>query len=344
MGNLLFHSVKIGSLELPGNLFLAPIAGYSDRAFRAICVECGASFCTTEMVSSEALVRGNEKTEVLMLKAPEEKEYAVQIFGGNPEVMGQAAKIVLEKTPASMIDINAGCPVPKITKTGAGSSLTREPEKLYKVVKNVNDSVEEYLNDHPDRQIVPVTVKIRSGWGPGSITWKEAAQAAIDAGAKCITIHARTREQGYEGKADWNIQKQLVEYVAGRIPVFGSGDAWTPEDAKRMLEETGVDGVMFARGAMGDPFLFKRTKDFLTTGAYSQESVQERLAAGFKELKINVEDKGEKLACMQMRKKFCCYTKGLEGGAGLRKEIVAANTVEDFTRLLAPYLLAPYLV
>ena len=326
-----YHPVKIGNVELDGNLFLAPIAGYSDRAFRSLCVECGAAMCTTEMVSAEALTRGSLKTEELMERSPSEKVYAVQIFGGNADVMERAAVMVLEKTDCDCIDINGGCPVPKITKTGAGSMLTREPERLYAIVSSVKKASLEYTATHPERGLVPVTIKIRSGWDSNSITWNEA-------GADAITIHARTRAQGYAGNADWDIQRQLVEFVNGRIPVFGSGDAHSPETALRMFEQTGVDGVMFARGAMGDPFLFKRTIQYLTEGRYDKETVKERLTAGFRELEINVEEKGERIACTQMRKKFCAYSGGIPGGARLRTQVVAASTVQDYKRIFAPYL------
>ena len=216
----LYHPVRIGNLELEGNLFLAPIAGYSDCAFRSLCVEQGASYCTTEMVSAEALTRGSEKTQDLMEKAPNEKKYAVQIFGGNADVMSRSVELVLSRSECTSIDINGGCPVPKIVKAGAGSMLTREPERLYAIVSAVKKASVDYTEKHPERGEVPVTVKIRSGWDSAHLTWKEAAQAAIDAGADAITIHARTRAQGYEGKADWNIQRQLVDFVAGRIPVF----------------------------------------------------------------------------------------------------------------------------
>ncbi len=323
-----YHPVSIGGLSLDGNLFLAPIAGYSDRAFRSLCIECGASFCTTEMVSAEALTRGSEKTEALMARSPVEKEYAVQIFGGNADVMARAVPLVLEQTHCSVIDINAGCPVPKIVKSGAGSMLTKEPDRLYAIVKAVKDAA----------GVVPVTVKIRSGWDAQHLTWKEAAEAALSAGVDGITIHARTRAQGYEGKADWEIQRKLVEYVNGKIPVFGSGDAHTPETAKKMLEETGVDGVMFARGAMGDPFLFTRTKQYLLEGSYQEESVKERLLAGFRELDMNIDDKGEKQACLQMRKKFCAYSSGIRGGAKLRLKVVNACTKEDYQSIFNSYL------
>ncbi len=329
----LYHPVDIASVHLDGNLFLAPIAGYSDRAFRSLCVECGSSLCTTEMVSAEALVRNNHKTEELMRRAPNEKVYSVQIFGGNADVMAQATKIVLERTDCNCIDINGGCPVPKITKTGAGSVLTKEPERLYTIVQAVKQASLEYCSIHHERGNVPVTIKIRSGWDSSSLTWKENADAAIKAGADAITIHARTRAQGYAGKADWNIQKQLVDFVAKRIPVFGSGDANSPETAKQMLEQTGVDAVMFARGAMGDPFLFKRTKQFLIEDKYEKETVQERIAAGFKELEINVEERGERNACLLMRKKFCAYSSGIQGGSRLREKIVNASSIKDYKEI-----------
>ena len=189
----LYHPVKIGTLELNGNLFLAPVAGYSVSAFRSVCVENGACFTYTEMVSGEALVRNNLKTEILMSRAYNEKAYSVQIFGGEPDVMSAATRIVLDKSDCEVIDINCGCPVPKIVKTGAGSALTRDPDRLYAVTKAVIDAAEG----------TPVTVKIRSGWEQKIMSWKEAAQAAIEAGVSGITIHPRTRAQGYEGHSDW---------------------------------------------------------------------------------------------------------------------------------------------
>lgn len=336
----LYHPVHIGPLSLAGNLFLAPVAGYSDRAFRSICADCGADFAYTEMVSAEALTRGNGKTEELMRRAPNEKSYAVQIFGGTPAVMAKAARLVLSQTSCECIDINCGCPVPKIIKTGAGSALTREPEKLYQVVKAVVEVVNAYDGERPSGSVqqVPVTVKIRAGWDSEHITWKEASLAALEAGSGAITLHARTRAQGYEGKADWNMLKALVELVDGRVPVFGSGDAFTPQDAARMLTETGCDGVMFARGAMGNPFLFTQTREFLQTGAISDIAPGTRIQAGFRELELLIADRGETSACLEMRKRFCAYSRGMNGSASLRKLIVAANTKADFEAAFAPYL------
>ena len=331
----LYHPVQIGSLALDGNLFLAPVAGYSDRAFRSICRECGANFAYTEMVSAEALTRGSGKTEELMRRAPNETQYAVQIFGGKPETMAAAARIVLEQTHAECIDINGGCPVPKIIKTNAGSALTRDPEHLFRIVSAVADSVEGR---------VPVTVKFRLGWDSGHITWKECAEAALKAGVSALTMHGRTRAQGYEGKSDWNALSELVAFVrektagaAQKIPVFGSGDAFTPEDAKRMLEETQCDAVMFARGAMGNPFLFTQTHDFLTTGKIHEIDTKTRIEAGFRELNLLVADRGEKSACLEMRKRFCAYSRGIPGGGALRKQLVQAETVAQFREIFKAY-------
>lgn len=328
---MLYHPVKIGPIELNGNLFLAPVAGYSDRSFRSICIENGASFTYTEMVSAEALTRNNLKTEILMRRAENEKVYAVQIFGGEPERMADAAQIVLEKTHCECIDINCGCPVPKIVKTGAGSALTQNPQMLKKVAEAVINAV---------KGRAAVTVKIRSGWDQKSITFKEAANAALEAGADAITMHPRTRAQGYEGKSDWNKLSELVKLAEGKVPIFGSGDLFTPEDAKRMIEETGVDGAMFARGAMGNPFIFTKTIRLLTTGSYEEIPVSERLKTGFKELSLLTADTNEKSACMEMRKRFCAYSKGIPGGAELRQKTVHASTTDEYHEIFDPYIIS----
>ncbi len=324
-----YHPVAIGDLLIPGNLFLAPVAGYSDRAFRSICINEGASLCYTEMVSSEALYRGSGKTKQLLLRAHNEQFFAVQLFGGDPHTIQEAAGIVVRENSPSLIDINAGCPVPKIIKSGAGSALTKNPKQLYEITQAV-------VKACPS---IPVTVKIRSGWDAHNLTWKEAALAAYEAGAKALTIHARTRAQGYAGKADWKILKDLVELLKNKIPVFGSGDVFSPEDARSMLEQTACDAVMFARGAMGNPFIFKQTAELLTTGKYKDIDPSERIKAGMTELTILIKDIGETPACKEMRKRFCAYAKGLSGGAKLRNAIVQAMTFADYTRIFSSYLL-----
>ncbi len=335
----LYHPVKIGNIQLKGNLFLAPVAGYSDVAFRSVCIENGACFTYTEMVSAEALVRKNLKTEVLMRRACNEKAYAVQIFGGEPEIMAQAAQIVLEKTHCECIDINCGCPVPKIIKTGAGSALTRDPDRLFKVVSAVVSAVRSAVPEPVEGPStpIPVTVKIRSGWEQKLITWREAAQAALEAGVSAITIHPRTKAQGYEGHSNWGIMAELVQLVkektGGKIPVFGSGDLFKPEDARAMLEQTGVDAVMFARGAMGNPFIFRDTTSLLTTGAYEPVPAAVRIQTGFAELERLAAETSEEHACLEMRKRFHAYSKGIPNGGPIRNAIVHASSIAEYREI-----------
>ncbi|MFI3257393.1 MAG: tRNA dihydrouridine synthase DusB [Spirochaetales bacterium] len=326
-----------GVLQIDGNLFLAPVAGYSDRAFRSLCVDGGANFAYTEMVSAEALVRNSGKTKQIMAKAANEKHYAIQIFGATAPTMEKATALILENEKPNLIDINSGCPVHKITKTGAGSALMKNIDNLYDVVRAVVLCAAQAPSINADFTApIPVSVKIRSGWDMQSFLWKEAALAVKEAGAAAITIHPRTRAQGYEGKANWQIISELTELMHGLpdgIPVFGSGDVYTPEDARNMLEQTGCDAVMFARGAMGSPFIFEQTRNLLQTGTYKTISFERYIAAGLKELEILCADKGEAIACREMRKRFCAYTKGTEGGANLRKFIVQAKTKEDYFKI-----------
>ncbi len=339
----LYHPVSIGDLEIAGNLFLAPVAGYSDRAFRSLCREYGASFTYTEMVSSEALTRGSCKTEDLLPRADNEDIYAVQIFGSEAARMADSARIVIAATGADCIDINAGCPVPKIVKTGAGSALTRDPERLASIVRATVQAAAEAGEERAGRP-VPVTVKIRSGWDESSITWEEAARASIEAGAKAVTLHPRTRTQGYEGRSRWDHLAELSALARGEypgIPVFGSGDLFTPESAREMLSQTGCDGVMFARGAMGNPFIFAQARELLLTGSYGEIPAAERMAAGWRELLSLARDAGEERAAREMRKRFSAYSKGIEGGSRLREEIVRASSVADYRAVLSGFGLMP---
>ncbi len=346
----LYHSVSIScplaknksKLILDGNLFLAPVAGYSDRAFRTICADGGANFSYTEMVSAEALVRGSGKTDQIMKRASNEKYYAVQIFGSDCNSMENCVPIVLNHAKPDVIDINSGCPVNKVTKTGAGSALMKNPEILYNVVHSVaKTAAKAHEIDSSYSHSIPVTVKIRSGWDSSSIVWKEAALAAKEAGAAAITIHPRTRAQGYEGFSDWQILADLVALMKKQenpIPVFGSGDLFSPEAARDMLLQTSCDAIMFARGAMGSPFIFSQTRSLLETGTYESIPFKISIEAGLKELAILCEDKGEMQACREMRKRFCAYTKGMEAGALIRKDIVQAQTVSDYKKILLPLL------
>ncbi len=323
----LYKDVKIGSLNLAGNLFLAPVAGYSDRAFRSICVDWGANHTCTEMVSSEAYVRNSEKTENLIARADNEKTYSVQIFGSKPDFMAETAKLIVEKYKPECIDINCGCPMAKITKTGAGSALMNDVPLLYEILTAVNKALEPYN--------VPLTLKIRSGYTAEKLNWKEVAKVAFDAGVKMLALHPRTRSQMYSGKADWELIRELVDFAKPYdVPIFGSGDLFSPEDAKRMLETTGCDGVMFARGAMGNPFIFSQTKDLLCEERKSEISIKQKIDTGLKELELLCEEKDEERACMEMRKRIVAYTKGIEGGADLRRKLVNCKSKAEYKKLL----------
>ncbi|WP_020614346.1 tRNA dihydrouridine synthase DusB [Sediminispirochaeta bajacaliforniensis] len=321
----LYHPIILPGVTIPGNLFLAPLAGITDRGFRRICIEHGAPFTYTEMVSGEALARRNLKTIALLRRAKGEKLLGVQIFLSNPE-QAERALPVIEKADPTLIDLNCGCPVPKVVKTGAGAALMRSPETIYRIVSLLARS-----------SFRPITVKLRTGWDSNTLNYLEAAQAAESAGAAMITLHGRTRSQGYSGSADWSAIAKLVQTV--RVPVIGNGDAFSPEAAKRLLMETGCSGVMFARGAMGNPFIFEQTRRVLEhdpTGG--SPSVEEIMKAALIQLHYTIEDKGERVACREMRKQMAGYTKGLDGSAALRQSIVTCETEEDYRRTVEDYL------
>jgi nifR3 family TIM-barrel protein len=347
----LYRPVKIGPLELEGNLFLAPVAGYTDRSFRSLCVEQGADFSFTELVSAEALYRnpghyglgneiaacsivadGNAAAEKpvkpvavsLVSRAANECRYAVQLFGGEPESVYKAALLLAPLKPDA-VDINAGCPVPKVVKNGAGSALMKDPSRLGKIVEAAARASREALGN------APVTVKIRSGWDSGSINYAECARVAVEAGAAMVSLHPRTRSQNYSGTSCWPHIADLVSRLA--VPVTGSGDLYTPEDARRMLEETGCAAVMFARGAMGNPFIFSATRSLLETGAWEPVSFSVRMEAAFRHMELLAADIGERAACLEMRKQFCAYTKGMQGGAAVRDQAVRAATLADYRRI-----------
>jgi nifR3 family TIM-barrel protein len=322
----LYKPLVIGSLALSGNLFLAPVAGYTDRAFRSICIEHGADFTFTELVSSEALVRCGVKTPALFRRAHNESRYAVQLFGANPEVMYRAAAMLAPQCP-DLVDINCGCPVPKVVKTGSGAALARDPERLGVLVQAVVRASREHLGG------VPVSVKIRSGWDAGTINYRENAKAAVQAGASMITLHARTRAQGYEGRSDWAHIADLVSHVS--VPVVGSGDLFTPHDAASMLEQTACAGVMFARGALGNPFIFAEARSLLLTGSYTPSSPHDRIAAALRQLALLADDAGEKSACLEMRKHFCAYTRSMAGGVELRRRLIHADSIAAYRALAA---------
>ena len=333
----LYRPVKIGSLELPGNLFLAPVSGYTDRAFRSICAEYGADFSFTELASAAALSRWGRATSNIIRRGENERRYAVQLFGHEPETMYRAA-LTLSPLHPEAADINCGCPVPKVVKTGAGSALMKDPALLGRIVEAVVRASGEALG------AVPVTVKMRSGWDSHSLNYLECARVAVEAGAAMISLHPRTRAQGYGGRSDWTHITDLVSRLS--VPVSGSGDLYSPEDAGRMLRETGCAAIMFARGAEGNPFIFRETRFFLNTGARETASFEERTAVALRHLVLLSADMGERAACREMRKQFCAYTKGppgetgMPGSAALRNRLVSAETIDDFRNILAEFKLA----
>ncbi len=325
MNTELFHPVRIKDIFIPGNLFLAPLAGFTDPAFRQVCLRHGASFTCSEMVSAEALARNSKKTMDLMKRAPGEKLLGIQIFLPDGPTAQRALPVLLKANP-SIIDINCGCPVPKVVKSGCGSALMKTPEKIGEIVKAITE-----------RTDVPVTVKIRSGWDNRSINYLKAAERAVEAGTALVTMHPRTRAQGYSGSADWSMLKNLKESID--IPVIGSGNLFTPEDAKRMLEETGIDGVMFARGAIGNPFIFERTAELLKTGTCPPPPpVEKRFFTALDHLQKCIADKGEPVACKEMRKHIGSYTKGVRGGAALRNRVVHASTYAEYKEIFEEFL------
>jgi tRNA-dihydrouridine synthase B len=319
----LHHAVLVGPVELSGNLFLAPVAGYSDAAFRSICLEQGADLCYTEMVSAEGLARAHPRTKALLARAENETRYAIQLFGSKPETLARAASEVLAFGPA-LVDLNCGCPVPKIVRTGSGSALMRDPSLLARIVA----AMVEVLAPAG----VPVTVKIRSGWDAESVNFLEAGARAVEAGARAVTLHARTRAQGYSGRADWGQIAELARELP--VPVFGSGDVMGAEAPARMIAETGCAGVMVARGAMGDPFFFRAARAAMEGRVPDAPSPSERAEAARRHLELSARFLGERTACLEFRKQFCSYTKGTAGGAALRARAVRASTLGEFGELL----------
>lgn len=313
----LYHKIKIKNLELDGNLFLAPTAGYSDRPFREICAEFGSALNFTEMVSCEAIIRDNPKTLKIMERAPNEKNFAIQIFTGSPDSARDSIKNVLKFRP-SIIDLNCGCPVPKILKSGSGSDLMKTPEKIKSIVRAITSETD-----------TPVTVKIRAGFTSETINYIECANMAIEGGASLISLHPRTRSQGYSGLSNWEYIKDLKNSIS--VPVIGSGDLYTPEDAKRMLEETGCDGVMFARGIFGNPYLFPQTKELLTTGKISTiPTFKDKMRLAKHHLDLSLEFYDERVALKEMKKHFCSYTKGLPKAKETRDKLMRCDSYDEY--------------
>lgn len=301
---------------------LAPMAGVTDLPFRLLVKEMGASLVCSEMVSDKGLLYSNCHTLDLLRIDERERPVAVQIFGSEPACMAAAARVVAQGG-ADIIDINMGCPTPKIVKSGEGSALMRRPELAYEVMAAVVAAV-----------AVPVTVKIRKGWDEGSVNAVAIAKLAERAGVAAVAVHGRTREQFYAGKADWDIIRQVKQAVT--IPVIGNGDVRSPADARALLEVTGCDGVMVGRAAQGNPWLFRRISRFLASGELlPPPAMDERLALLARHLTMLIEHKGEYVAIREMRRHAAWYTKGLPHAAELRLRLNAAESRADFEDILA---------
>ncbi len=313
--------LKIGNVELENNLILAPMAGVTDLPFRLLCKEQGCGLMYTEMVSAKAILYKNKNTGPLMEVRPEEEPVALQLFGSDPEIVSDIAAQV-EDGPYAFIDINMGCPVPKIVNNGEGSALMKNP-KL----------VEEILTALVKKVKKPVTVKFRKGFDDDHINAVEIARIAESCGVSAVAVHGRTRAQFYSGKADWDIIRQVKEAV--KIPVIGNGDIFTPEDAKRMLYETGCDGLMIARGAKGNPWIFSRTLHYLETGELLGPPDKEELKETIlRHAQLQIQFKGEYLGLCEMRKHLSWYTVGLPHSSSLRNDVNQTETWEDFYNLI----------
>jgi nifR3 family TIM-barrel protein len=319
--------LKIGDITMKNPVVLAPMAGVCNSAFRLTVKEFGAGLVCAEMVSDKGIVFKNEKTMNMLYIDDREKPLSLQIFGGEKDTLVEAAQFVDKNTNADIIDINMGCPVPKITKCDAGAKWLLDPDKIYEMVASVVDAVEK-----------PVTVKMRMGWDEQHIYAIKNAQAVERAGGKAVAMHGRTRVQMYEGKANWDIIREVKQSV--NIPVIGNGDVQTPQDAKRMLEETGCDGVMIGRAALGNPWMIYRTVQYLETGKLMGEpSVREKMDVCILHLDRLIALKDEYIAVREMRKHAAWYLKGVPGNARVRNMINETSTREDLVSLLNQHVL-----
>ncbi|MDY7993687.1 tRNA dihydrouridine synthase DusB [Paenibacillus polymyxa] len=318
--------LKIGDIEMKNQVVLAPMAGVCNPAFRLIAKEFGTGLVCAEMVSDKAIIHGNKRTREMLFVDEREKPLSLQIFGGDRKSLVEAAKVVDQETNADIIDINMGCPVPKVTKCDAGARWLLDPNKIYEMVSAVVESVSK-----------PVTVKMRIGWDSEHIYAVENARAVERAGGQAVSVHGRTREQLYTGHANWDIIKEVKEAVS--IPVIGNGDVASPEDARRMLDLTHCDGVMIGRGALGNPWMLYRTIEYLQTGELLPDpSPEEKIRIAILHMDRLVALKGEAVAVREMRKHLAWYLKGFKGSARIKDVIMEETKRDDMVRILDQFV------
>lgn len=317
--------LEIGHVHIAGKLVLGPMAGVTDLPFRLLCKEQGANLVYTEMVSAKGILYRNRNTESLLAVDERERPVSLQLFGEDPGILAEAAGRIKDRN-FDILDLNMGCPVPKVVNNGEGSALMRDPDKIGRIVRAVSEAIDK-----------PVTVKIRRGFAAGEEQAVEAAAAAWQNGAAAVAVHGRTREQYYGGRADWGVIRRVKEAVG--IPVIGNGDVFTPEDAARMLQETGCDAVMLARGVKGNPWLFAQAAAYLEgRPAPSRPDVQEVIAMIRRHAAMQAECKGEDTGIREMRKHIAWYTAGYPHSARLRLEANRLNTLEELNALMDQYL------